>query len=304
VPYGIDYIDPWVHEFPGSDRKFSRHWWSTRLARTLEPIAVRKASLITGVAEGYYKGVATRNPQLAQTAVFGAMPYGGEARDHARVKELDLHPYLFTKKPGKLQLVYAGAMLPKAYGPLEAMLQVISAHGATFTDVELYFIGTGKTPNDPNGYNIKPLAVKYGLWETMIFEHPARIPYLDVLIHLEAADGVFVLGSTEPHYTPSKVFQAILSHKPVMALLHEASTARKVVTDSAAGTVLAFNAEDYSGKIAREFVPAFHQYRDFLKDYDYGKVNKEMFEEYSAYKVTEKLANLLGQALRPTTKTS
>ena len=50
IRYGIEYIDPWVHEFPGSDRLFSRHWLSTRLAKLLEPIAVKKAVLITGVA--------------------------------------------------------------------------------------------------------------------------------------------------------------------------------------------------------------------------------------------------------------
>src|SRR5258706_8046621 len=45
VKYGIDYIDPWVHIFPGSEKKFSRHWWSTKLAKWLEPKAIRKASL-------------------------------------------------------------------------------------------------------------------------------------------------------------------------------------------------------------------------------------------------------------------
>ena len=49
VKYGIDYIDPWVHQFPGSNKIFSRHWFSTQLAKFLEPIAVKHASLITGV---------------------------------------------------------------------------------------------------------------------------------------------------------------------------------------------------------------------------------------------------------------
>ena len=43
IPYGIDYIDPWVHQFPGSERIFSRHWFSTQLANILEPIAVKHA---------------------------------------------------------------------------------------------------------------------------------------------------------------------------------------------------------------------------------------------------------------------
>src|SRR5690606_29239080 len=53
IKYGIDYIDPWVHVFPGSDQLFSRHWLTTQLAKFLEPIAIKSAYLITGVAEGY-----------------------------------------------------------------------------------------------------------------------------------------------------------------------------------------------------------------------------------------------------------
>jgi hypothetical protein len=134
ISYGIDYIDPWVHSFPGSEKKFSRHWWSTKLAKMLEPIAVKKASLITGVAEGYYNPVLERNPQL-KNVVTGAMPYGGEALDHKRVEELHLKPYLFNKKPGKLQMVYAGAILPKAFGLLDLIFKAISENREVFEEV-------------------------------------------------------------------------------------------------------------------------------------------------------------------------
>jgi hypothetical protein len=43
IKYGIDYIDPWVHYFPGSENSFSRHWLSTKIAGLLEPIAVKKS---------------------------------------------------------------------------------------------------------------------------------------------------------------------------------------------------------------------------------------------------------------------
>ena len=100
IYYGIDYIDPWVHNFPGSNKIFSRHWFSTKFAKFLEPIAVKNASLITGVAEGYYADVLARNPQL-QKKVNGAMPYGGEVLDHTIINTLDIEPYLFKKKPQK-----------------------------------------------------------------------------------------------------------------------------------------------------------------------------------------------------------
>jgi hypothetical protein len=295
VKYGIDYIDPWVHQFPGSEKILSRHWFSTKLAKMLEPFAVKKSSLITGVAEGYYKGVIGRNPSLTTRSLFGAMPYGGEKEDHDKLHLVETKPYLFNKKQGKIKLVYAGAMLPKAYGPLEAVLKAISKHRNLFVDIEIHFIGTGKTPNDPGGFNIKPLAEKYGLWNKTVFEHPKRIPYLDVLVHLQACDGVFILGSTEPHYTPSKTYQAVLSGKPLLAILNKHSTAIKVIEESKAGVVLSFDGENEVGMIENVFPQKFIQYLAFIKSFEPANVLMETFDEYSAKSVTRQLSLLLEQ---------
>ena len=295
VKYGIDYIDPWVHNFPGSNKLFSRHWWSTKLAKWLEPKAIRKASLITGVAEGYYKSVIERNPALMKSCLFGAMPYGGEEEDHKLLKALQLKPYLFQKND-KLQLVYAGAMLPKAYAPLEAIFDSVNANIEQFRNVEFHFIGTGKTPDDAQGFNVKPLAEKYGLWQTIVFEYPKRIPYLDVLIHLDAAKAVFILGSTEPHYTPSKVYQAILSEKPLFAILHKESTAVKIIIRSNGGTVLSFKGIDDLDSIKNNFADQFKEFRSFVASFDPLHVDKKIFEQYTAKAVTQQLADLLNMA--------
>ena len=297
IKYGIDYIDPWVHYFPGSDKLFSRHWFSTQIAKFLEPIAIKKASLITGVAEGYYKGVLERNPHLLQQTVFGAMPYGGEERDHQVVAQLGIEPYLFKKKEGKIQLVYAGAMLPKAYDPLEQIFKSIQQNPAIFSAVEFHFIGTGKKANDPESYNIKPLAEKYNLWHTSVFEYAERIPYLDVLVHLNSGNGIFILGSTEPHYTPSKTYQAVLSGKPILAVLHQQSTALKVLQESNAGVVLAFNLEENARSIEQEFVTVFNRFIEFVKWFNPKQIDQRMFNQYSAKNVTEKLVSLLEQAI-------
>lgn len=293
IKYGIDYIDPWVHQFPGSEKIFSRHWLSTKMAKFLEPIAVKKASLITGVAEGYYKGVLERNPHLQQQAVVGAMPYGGEEADHKAVTELKIEPYLFRKKQGKILLVYAGAMLPKAYAPLEAIFKAIQANPTIFSEVEFHFIGTGKRSNDATSYNIKPLAVQYNLWQTGVYEYPQRIPYLDVLVHLNLADGIFILGSTEPHYTPSKMYQGVLSAKPILAVLHKESSAVKILTDSNAGIVLDFSGEADMDFITHQFCTMLLNFKTFIKNYDPTKINYQLFDAYSAKNVTKQLATLL-----------
>ncbi len=295
IRYGIDYIDPWVHSFPGSEKKFSRHWWSTKLAKMLEPIAVKKASLITGVAEGYYNPVLERNPQL-KNVVTGAMPYGGETLDHKRVEELHLKPYLFNKKPGKLQMVYAGAMLPKAFGLLDLIFKAISENREVFEEVEFHFIGTGRLANDENSHTVKPYAEKHGLWQNIVFEYPKRIPYLSVLVHLSIADGVFILGSIEPHYTPSKSYQAVLSHKPVLAVLHAASSAVGVIRNAHAGVVLSFNGEEESEKAGALFTETFLSWLDFKNTFDPEKVDMQEFNKFSAYEVTKTLAGLLDKA--------
>ena len=292
VRFGIDYIDPWVHHFPGSDKLFSRHWFSMQFSKLLEPHAVKNASLITGVAEGYYQGVIDRNPHLKESAVFAAMPYGGEVKDHEGLKDLNIEPYLFREN-GKFRLVYAGAMLPNAYGPLEAIFAAISVEKIHFSDVEFHFIGTGYLSYDPHSYNIKPLAEKYGLWESIVFEYPKRIPYLDVLLHLGIADAMFIIGSTEAHYSPSKTYQGVLSKKPIFAVLHEKSTAAKVVDETNAGQTLCFNGQLGLNKIEDEFVDYFSEFRRFTMNFNPEQVNHYFFEEYSAKSVTKKLVDTL-----------
>ncbi len=292
IKYGIDYIDPWVHHFPGADKLFSRHWFSKKLAKLLESIAVKHASLITGVAEGYYHGMLERNPVLKLSALYEAMPYGGEPADHAGLKDSTASPYLFAKN-NKLQMVYAGAMLPKAYKPLEIVFNCIAKARENFDQVEFHFIGTGKTANDPMGYNIKGLAEKYNLWQEVIFEYPQRIPYLDVLIHLQNADGILILGSTEPHYTPSKTYQSVLSAKPIFAILHQNSTAVDIIRKAGAGMVLDYDGENDLIKIEKDFIPAFEKYWEWIKTFDPNAVDMNLFENYSARAVTGKLAGLL-----------
>ena len=296
VKYGVDYIDPWVHAFPGSEKVLSRHWFSTKIAAWLEPIAVKKASLITGVAEGYYRPVLDRNPHLLKI-IHGAMPYGGEISDQAILKKLAIEPSLFKRTPGKMKLVYAGTMLPKAYEPLKEIFESIAANSDSFLNVEFHFVGSGKIGDDPNTFNIKPMAEKFGLWQTTIFEHPKRIPYLDVLVHLDQADGIFILGSTEAHYTPSKVYQGILSGKPIFAVLHKSSSAVTVLEESNGGVVLTFDGAAGLEDISLNFSQAFLRYRQFAETYSPQQVDETAFKEYSAATVTAQLAALINQAI-------
>jgi len=297
VPYGIDYIDPWVHEWPGSERRFSKAWSSARLAERLEPWAVRDAALITGVAPGYYQAVLERNPALAARVVTAAMPYGGSERDFDAVRSEPRASTLFDPSDGAFHLVYAGALLPRAFAVLERLLAGVALlrerRPELAARLRLHFIGTGKAPNDPRGFNVLPLAEQLGLGQ-LVSEHPARIPYTDVLRHLIAAQAILILGSTEAHYTPSKAFQAVLARRPVLALLHRASTAAEFLQRANAARVVALDERELppASQLAGELAALIE--RDGTPQ---PEVRWELLEQYSARSGARVLAEALDQAL-------
>ncbi len=297
VPYGIDYIDPWVHEFTGSDRPFSKAWASVRLARWLEPWAVKEAALITGINRRYYQGMLDRNPQVAGRAVLAEMQYGGSAKDHDYVRQHPRPARLFAAHAGKFNFIYAGAMLPKAYTVLDRFLESLALlkkkRPGLPQQFHLHFIGTGKSPDDAQGYNIKPHLDRHGLSDCAT-EHPQRLPYLDVLTHLHAASGVLVLGSTEPHYSPSKIFQSVMSRRLVLALLHEDSTAVAVLRASNAGPVLTLTEKvlptpETVANVLERFI--------FLKEYSEAQVNWDALEKHSARESARALAAALDEGM-------
>jgi len=296
IKYGIDYQDPWVHVFPGSEKKYSRHWWSTKMARLLEPFAVKKASFITGINKAYIQGTLDRNPHLIKQCEFAEMPIGIDPDDFEKIKQIQKPAFLFHANQ-KFKLVYAGAILPKAFKVLEVFLEAIADNKSIFDNIEIYFIGTGKTVNNPEGHRVKPFAQKNGVWEEIVFEYPQRIPYLDVLLHLNASNGVLIIGSTETHYSPSKVFQAMLSNKPIFAILHALSDAATKVIETDSGIVVRFNGEEGLSNIKNQLRSGFLTYLKMLENY---RIPDESIRKdiQTAYQVTAILAGVLDKVVR------
>lgn len=297
LPFGIDYQDPWVNRWPGVDRPFTRAWASYTLSKLLEPIAVRGASLITGMAPGYVAGMLERNPEVASKAVVACMPMGIAPEDYDLVRALDRPPFLFQPGDGRFHMVYAGALLPAGIVVLDAFLAGLRSlkerDPAAAARLRVHFVGTGTSPDDPNGHRVLPRARAAGV-DDIVDEHPQRIGYVDALTHLGRSNAVLVLGSTEPHYTPSKVFQAMLSRRPVLALLHEASSAVDMVRRTHAGTVLTLTGDrlPLPAEVAQGIQHAMAGI-----DYEPRGVEASTFEAWSARNSTRALAEALDRAL-------
>ena len=239
IPYGIDYIDPWVNGFVDFDKAFSRAWLSNQLAKILEPFSLKKASLITGVSTSYYQGVLDRNFKNKNIEHIG-MPYGFDPNDHQVILNNIQRPW--KKEKNAKIFVYAGAFLPKSHLFLELMFQSIKElrkEKRWDENIRFYFLGTGSY----KAKSIQAYAEENQI-DDIVTENRSRFPFLHILNYLSASDGVLVIGSTEKHYTASKIFQALLSQKPVFPIFHYESSAVNILSES--------NADNYLSKYKPE----------------------------------------------------
>ena len=302
VPFGIDYQDPWVNRWTGREKPFSRAWASNRLAEILEPWSVRDAALITGMAPGYVAGMLERNPRVASQSELAYMPMGTAPEDYTLVRGLARAPFLFDPADGRFHMIYAGALLPAGLVVLDAFLAGLRTLRERAPQVaarlSVHFVGTGSSPDDPRGHRVLPRARAAGV-EEMVDEHPHRIGYVDTLNHLMSSSAVLVLGSTEPHYTPSKVFQAMLSERPVFALLHRDSTAVAMIRSAHVGEVLTLTGEDLPspGSVATALQALVERPArgSFSGD-------RSLFERYSARESTRLFVEALDRAFARTAR--
>lgn len=295
VKYGIDYIDPWVHFFPGSEKIFSRHWWSTFFSKILEPIAVKHVSLITGVSERYYLPVIERNSFLRGKVVAISIPYGWD-KDDLRLDSLIDREELLFRKNDKIKFIYPGAFLPQSKMFLESFFNVISTNRELFRGVEFYFIGTGKLVNSDLTSPIKEIAEKYEIYEEVIFEFPKRLNYINTLFHITKADGIFILGSSEEHYTPSKLFNAFITRKPIYAILHHNSSGKKIIESSGWGIVSPFHYQESIIKFEENILIDLKRWLVILKNAKW-EFNDEVANEYSIVNLTNKLSETINTVL-------
>ncbi|WP_162053135.1 glycosyltransferase family protein [Pontibacter pamirensis] len=285
VPYGIDYIDPWVRDI--SNRQDWRSKFSLLVAKCLEPIAVKKAALISGVSTAYYAPVLERNFKDNAIAHVG-MPYGFDPNDHdIIIDKLKLPWSGIDCEP----LVYAGAFLPNSHLFVKLLFQAIKeqlAQGAWDKRKQLFFLGTGLYA----GTTIADYAKQYDI-EDIVHEVRERFPFLHVLNFLSAAYAVMIIGSTEKHYTPSKTFQALLSKRPVFGIFHHESSAVNVLQECQATALLVEYQEQADEQQLRADISAKLQV--LLSGHFKWKPELDRLEKYSAKASAKALVQKLDQ---------
>ncbi len=242
VPFVIDYIDPWVSSWGQDEPVWKKKYWFRQMAICLEPFAVRHVDHVTAVSEGTNNGVRSRY-SFMQPDQFTAIPYGGEPEDFEYLKRYPRPNPYWNKDDGKFHVSYVGAMLPRAYGTLRALFSSLLLIRERLPDLyeslRFHFLGTTYDP-DPKKGLVLPVAREMGISD-IVSEHPRRIPYLDAINVLCQSDAIFAMGTTEPHYTASKIFPCIMAKKPLLAVYHEASSVVEILHKIGAGRLVIYS---------------------------------------------------------------
>lgn len=293
IPFVMDYIDPWVNALGADGRWWTKAYWFREMAKALEPLALREVSQVVAVSEGTNDGVRARHPEMP-ASMFTGIPYGFEASDF---DELRAHPrpnQFWEREDGRVHLVYVGAMLPKGYETLRALFGALADLGRDdpifYERLRLHFFGTTYAAAPTEGL-VEPIAREMGVAD-IVEERPARISYLDALNVMCSAHGILALGSTERHYTASKIFPCILSKRPLLAIYHEASSVCDVVRKAGAGELVTYSDTERAGARRSEIAAAVRRVASGV-GYDPARVRWEHFAEYSAENMTRRLAAVL-----------
>lgn len=263
VPFVLDLQDPWVGAWgkdvgPGGAPDL-RSRASRALAVRLEQRAVAAADALMSVTARTMQDLESRVPSASDVPQV-EVPIGWEPCDWVRVRR-DARPNpLFARGDGHVHVCAVGTLLPTAVDGLRALVAGVAQIAGDVNvrrRLRIWFVGSSNQRRADAPGVVQPIADADGVGD-IVREHAPRLAYFDALRVLRDADAVLVLGSGEPHYTPSRVFPALASRRPVIARLHRQSPAYQLLA-SAMGSrqIELIEWSDDAGAQAHAFARAF-----------------------------------------------
>ena len=245
TPFVLDIQDPWLStyhdEHPDVPRP-PKYALAHTLDRILEPWTMRAVDGLTAVSSAYISTLRDRYPWIRDDRAI-TLPFGGSPLDLDRLAAFPAPNTIFDPGDGQLHAVYVGRgghdMAP-ALRILFTAFDRLRGRDSRVRRLRLHFVGTDYAPSGLARETVSPVARECGVGD-LVDERPLRVPYFEALQLLKDASLVLVIGSDDAQYTASKIYPCILARKPLLAVVHEASSVGPVLTRLRAGEVVRFS---------------------------------------------------------------
>lgn len=301
IPYIIDMQDAWHSDYYQDKLKEERppkYWFSYRLHKYLEPIAMKNCNGLISVSPAYISTLKNRYPQLKNKPA-AVIPFGAFEKDFEIAKKniaKCLPAVQFN--PNQFNIVYVGRggadMRPSVELLFSALKEASKNEPALFSKFHFYFIGTSYATKKLAKSTIFPVAEKYGV-EKQVTEITDRIGFYSTINTLLAADALFIPGSKDPQYTASKIYPYLLAQKPLLAIFHQQSSAVNIIwTCSPQSSVVTFPDEKY--KALSQIKETLNQWANFSTTKN--PLDRKIFEEFTAKQMTRKQVEIFEAVLK------
>jgi hypothetical protein len=300
VPFVLDFQDPWIGAWgdtvgPGPN---GRPDWKSRASRMvacwLEPHVVRAVDAFTAVSSGTLEQIMVRNPE-AKSVPYGVVPLGGEPADFEYLRAKAPQNRFFDPRNGNLHLCYVGTLLPLGFETLRALLRAVALlrerNPELYCRLRLNFFGTSNQPDPDSAQRVLPIAREIGV-EDCVREIAPRIHYIEALTVLTQATGIVMMGSSEKHYTASKLYPGLLARRPILALYHEASSVVQVIRNIGLHASVRLITYDDVCRAEARVEEVYLELLELLSNpiYDDSAMAVEKLHEFSAKHLARKMA--------------
>lgn len=250
LPFVIDMQDPWHSEYyqdkPKNERP-PKYWFSYRLNKYLEPIAMKKVDGLISVSQAYLDLLKERYAHIRsipqKVITFGAFDKDFEIarKNEAQITE----PYKLNKTFKNLVYIGRGGYdMHKALSFFfKAFSKGLDEKAELFKLIRFNFIGTSYAAAGQGKKTIQPLADELGIG-AYVTEYTDRIPFYSGLNLLLKADALLITGSDDPAYTASKIYPYLLTGKPVFSIFHPSSSAVSILRKCYGTDVATFDQDE------------------------------------------------------------
>jgi hypothetical protein len=296
IPYVIDMQDPWHSEYyrdKPKDQQPPKYWFSYRLNKYLEPIAMKRVDGLIAVSNKYIIDLKSRYNEIKDIPS-AVIPFGAFSPDMEIARQNQSH-FKNLLEPGYTNIVYigrGGADMHKAISFLfDAIKTGMANEPEIFKTLRFYFIGTSYAPAGTGKETIMPLAKEFGI-ENNVIELTNRISFYHSLATIQHADALFIPGSDDPGYSASKVYPYLLTKKPLIAIFNQNSNVVNMIRECTSGV----NLHTFPDDVA-EAKPLYATLRDWGMKLLKPITITDGFNHYNAENLTKKQCGLFAEAI-------
>ena len=302
----VDYVDPWRIAATGTVKSRVARWMATRT----EGGCLRAVDGLFAVSDAIIADVRSRFPWTSAMPA-GAAPYGFEEADrslllpdHAVARSGDSGDGRRDFRSGGEDtccLVYIGALsdaqLPVLAALLDAVVLLRSERPAVAARLRIELYGTTYAAPGMAVARTAALVAARGL-ESVVAEHPVRVPYVRALTLADSSGANLVLGDTTAYYAASKLMPVLAARRPVVAIVHAATEPAALLRRLGCRGLVCYGTADTPspGTAVRDIASALNELiQGTLPAMTADFTTDAALQSRTAARMTEALAAVLGQ---------